>query len=35
MAASFGAAAATSAALWWFGMRSGIAALRHMDRTPS
>lgn len=35
MAASFGAAIVASAAMWWGGMRTGVAALRQMDRTPS
>jgi O-antigen ligase len=35
MAASFGAAAAMSIAIWLLGMRSGVKALQQMDRTPS
>ncbi len=35
MAASFGAAAVMSLAIWLLGMRSGVAALQQMDRTPS
>ena len=35
MAASFGAAAAMSVAIWLLGMRSGVTALQQMDRTPS
>jgi ABC-2 type transport system permease protein len=35
MAACFAAAAALSAATWWFSMRSGVQALQEMDRTPA
>lgn len=35
MAASFATAIATSLAIWLLGMRSGVTALRQMDRTPS
>jgi ABC-2 type transport system permease protein len=35
MAASFGAAAVMSVAIWLLGMRSGVKALQQMDRTPS
>ena len=35
MAGCFATAAVLSVALWWGGMRSGVAALRQMDRTPS
>jgi ABC-2 type transport system permease protein len=34
MIASFGAAAALSLAVWLIGMRSGVKALRQMDRMP-
>ena len=35
MAASFATAVVTSLAIWLLGMRSGVTALRQMDRTPS
>ncbi len=35
IAICFGAAALLSLATWWFGMRSGVQALRDMDRTPA
>ena len=35
MAASFATAVVTSVAIWLLGMRSGVTALRQMDRTPS
>jgi ABC-2 type transport system permease protein len=34
IAAAFAAAAILSLATWWLGMRSGVRALRQMDRTP-